>query len=82
MMCTIGIELLHQYEIAEHEKEVIAAQRPPATSKSSAANRELQAAKQRYLESFANWLGHKAFCLHCKPGATMRMEPTFTQPGR
>jgi len=66
-MCTIGVELLHQYEIAEHAKEAIAGKK--LSESKGHANKELQAAKQKYLESFANWLGHKAFCLDCKPGA-------------
>jgi hypothetical protein len=65
-MCTVGVKLLHQYEAAEQAKEAIVSKRSPDLK---ASTKELLAAKQKYLESFANWLGHKAFCLDCKPGA-------------
>lgn len=67
-MCPFGIELHKQYEIAEKERSACArhcvtAMTLPATDK------QMVAAKQRYVETFADWLSHRAFCQDCKPGA-------------
>ena len=67
MFCTVGFELHQQYEIAEKEKIASNGKRLPNTSGINLPEKEFALAKQRYLESFANWLSHKAFCHDCKP---------------
>ncbi len=69
MRCTTGFELHHQYEIAETEKATLSSRRVSPTDRRSISEVEFVAAKQRYLESFANWLAHRAFCQDCKPKA-------------
>jgi len=75
MSCSLGFELHHQYEIAEQEKIAFNSRRVAPSDKKTASEREFAAAKQRYLESFANWLSHKAFCHDCKPKASLRASP-------
>jgi hypothetical protein len=67
MGCPTGFELHHQYEMAEREKIAINGKRVPNTSRQAASEKEFLAAKQRYLERYADWLSHKAFCQDCKP---------------
>ncbi len=67
MHCATGYELYHQYETAEKEKIASNGRRLPSTGTPNTSEKEFLAAKQRYLESFANWLSHKAFCHDCKP---------------
>ena len=67
MHCTIGFELHHRYELAEKQKIASNAMRLPSTGAANISEKEFLAAKQRYLESFADWLSHKAFCHDCKP---------------
>ncbi len=69
MLCAVGSELHQQYEIAEKEKIASNGRRLPNSEKLSISEKEFLTAKQRYLESFANWLSHKAFCHDCKPKA-------------
>jgi hypothetical protein len=67
MGCTVGFALHQQYETAEKEKIAVNSRRIPTTAGPTASEKEFLLAKQRYLESFADWLGHKAFCHDCKP---------------
>jgi hypothetical protein len=55
--------------MAEKEKIAINSRRFPETDPATTSEKEFSAAKQRYLESFADWLGHKAFCHDCKPSS-------------
>lgn len=83
MFCSTGIELFEQYERAEKEKLAISAARQAAlTDGTFITPRQMQAAKQRYVERFADWLGHKAFCQDCKPKAPSKGELHSTAPGR
>jgi hypothetical protein len=67
-MCSTGFELHKLYEMAEKEK-VAAASRLASSPTASPQDKQMVAAKQRYVETFANWLSHRAFCHDCKPGA-------------
>ena len=67
MSCTLGYQLHHQYEVAEQAKIASNGRRLPSTGRANISEKEFQVAKQRYLESFADWLSHKAFCHDCKP---------------
>jgi hypothetical protein len=69
MRCSQGTELRQIYETAEQEKIAINSRRAPNTDPPIASEKEFSAAKQRYLESFADWLSHKAFCHDCRPKA-------------
>ncbi len=70
MLCSQGFALHKQYESAEKKKNTISGQRHLATyAATPASEKDFLLAKQHYLESFANWLGHKAFCHDCKPKA-------------
>jgi hypothetical protein len=66
-MCRTGVLLHQQYEDAEKAKLAAVSRTQPLTS--GASDKQLLLAKQRYVESFANWLSHRAFCHDCKPGA-------------
>lgn len=67
MRCSLGIELCQLYEAAEMEKITVGNRRSPNTDPPIASEKEFSAAKQHYLESFADWLSHRAFCHDCKP---------------
>jgi hypothetical protein len=67
MLCSHGNELHQIYEAAKQEKIAIQSRRFPNAEPPIASEKEFTAARQRYLESFANWLSHKAFCHDCKP---------------
>jgi hypothetical protein len=71
MHCNLGFELYQQYELAEKAKIASNGRRIPNNGAVGVnlSEKEFLAAKQRYLESFANWLSHKAFCHDCKPKA-------------
>jgi hypothetical protein len=69
MHCSLGIDLRQRYEAAERVKIAVNRRRFPQTDPPTASDKEFTAAKQRYLESFADWLSHKAFCHECKPQA-------------
>jgi hypothetical protein len=69
MHCSVGAGLRERYEAAEQAKIALNSRRAPNTDAPSASEKELAAAKQIYLEHFANWLSHKAFCHDCKPQA-------------
>jgi hypothetical protein len=68
-MCPTGIELHQQYELAEKQKLAAASRNIPQNGVISPTDKHMLAAKQRYVETFANWLSHRAFCHDCKPGA-------------
>jgi hypothetical protein len=69
MRCSIGNGLRERYELAEKQKIAVSLLRVPAGERPNAAEKEFLVAKQKYLESFADWLSHKAFCHDCKPKA-------------
>lgn len=69
MRCSLGSELHQQYLFAEQAKFDIKSRRMPHGDVLSPSDKDLLNAKQCYVESFANWLSHQAFCHHCKPGA-------------
>jgi hypothetical protein len=75
LLCATGLALFERYECAEREKNALRAH-PLVTGQ------ERQAAKQRYVETFADWLAHKAFCQDCKPKAPVKGELRSTSPGR
>ncbi len=74
MLCPTGLALFEQYEIAARERIARKADAP-------ATGREARLAKQRNVEKFADWMGHKAFCQDCKPRAPARGELRSTRPG-
>jgi hypothetical protein len=67
MHCSLGTALHHRYEAAEKEKIAIHGMRVANGESPMPSEKVFSAAKQRYLESFADWLSHKAFCHDCKP---------------
>lgn len=83
MFCPIGLELYEQYETAEKDRNALTARKQAALSEGVFITpREIQLAKQRYIEKFADWLGHKAFCQDCKPKAPAKGTFRSTAPGR
>ena len=82
MHCNIGFELYQQYELAEQQKIASNGKRLPSTGTPNVSEKEYVAAKQRYLESFANWLSHKAFCHDCKPKASSGVRSAVMPLGR
>ncbi len=68
-MCPTGFELHKMYEQAEREKMAVATHATEFSGKPQSPDKRTVAAKQRYVETFANWLSHRAFCHDCKPGA-------------
>ena len=77
-MCSTGFELHKQYELAEQAKTAAANQFTGEGSRTT--DKHILAAKQRYVESFANWLSHRAFCHDCKPGAPKPTHQPRRQP--
>ena len=83
MFCPVGLELYEHYANAEKERDAVNARRQSAVVDGPFATaRDVQAAKQKYVERFADWLGHKAFCQDCKPKAPAKGEHRSTAPGR
>ncbi len=83
MRCSLGSELHQQYEVAERAKFDLNSRRTERSDTPSSPDKELILAKQYYVETFANWLSHQAFCHHCKPGAFARRgSPMLIPHGR
>ena len=72
MRCSLGSELHQQYQLAERAKFDLNSRRIQEGTPPPSMDKELISAKQFYVETFANWLSHQAFCHHCKPGAFTR----------
>jgi hypothetical protein len=81
MFCAQGFELYEEFQAAERMRKAVLERR--AAAENGVSPKEVQAAKQQYVERFANWLSHKAFCQDCKPEAQSRgQQPYSTAPGR
>ena len=82
MFCSTGHTLHELYEAAEREKLAVSRRRDPMAPRNSSVEKEFHTAKQRYVENFANWLSHKAFCQDCKPKAPSRAERRTIEPAQ